>query len=260
MHFFWTDLQDSAQTNRRPQAIWFAVALRQHNLQTGTDDKVEYPIPSSWLVTCVYVYTSIPAHTLSSFFFPKGLTNCVVDKMCCGVCSVYIYIAVMGKWLLFLLITVRFSYLKNLDSKNFSLVMGIWKKIRIQTTVGWFSTISKPLKEQLGFMSKMAMTQASSFPNAYFWIFQRIVNRGFVSGLGIRFFWYPWLYMWIGDLTFFLEGSRRVSYEFYEPPWFLEGVLVQFLITAQHWHYSSVGWVFEFVDSYQFWFLKIFQH
>ncbi len=47
MHFFWTDLQDSAQTNRRPQAIRFVMALRQHNLQTGTDDKVEYPIPSS---------------------------------------------------------------------------------------------------------------------------------------------------------------------------------------------------------------------
>ncbi len=48
IHFFWTDFQDSAQTNRRPQGIRFVVALGQHNLQTGTDDKVdEYPIPAS---------------------------------------------------------------------------------------------------------------------------------------------------------------------------------------------------------------------
>jgi len=72
-----------------------------------------------------------------------------------------------------------------------------------------------------------------------FWFFD---NHGYISELEI------WHYF------------RRVGYEFYEPPWFLEGDLVQFLITAQHWDYSSVGWVFDFVNSYQFWFFKLFQH
>jgi hypothetical protein len=62
---------------------------------------------------------------------------------------------------IFLLITVRFSYLKNLESKNFPLVMGI-EKIRIRRTVG-FATISKPLKEQLGFMSKWQQTRLAVF-------------------------------------------------------------------------------------------------
>jgi hypothetical protein len=35
-----------------------------------------------------------------------------------------------------------------------------------------------------GFHEQMATTQASSFPNAYFEIFQKIVNCGYVSGFG----------------------------------------------------------------------------
>jgi hypothetical protein len=36
MHFFWTDLQDSAQTNRRPQAIRFKTAqLTDWNRRQG---------------------------------------------------------------------------------------------------------------------------------------------------------------------------------------------------------------------------------
>ncbi len=96
-----------------------------------------------------------------------------------------IYIAVMGKWLLFLLITARFSCLKNLESKNFPLVKGIWKKSEFKEPLVFY--YFKTPQRTTGFHEQMATTQASSFLNAYFEFFQKTVNRGYASGLGIWF-------------------------------------------------------------------------